>query len=365
MMQEQEPLSNNDLLALAVRTVDELLPEGWQVNLAPATGDPYLDRRSTPNAQLEAIGPDGSVALFAIASRLIASGRDLPPILEALSRWQEQTGAMPLLVSRYLSPTIRDVLRESGTSSLDATGNVELSFDSPAIAISRPGLDRDPWRRECTPGTLAGEPSGRVARALCDFETPLPVSLLSATAGTSAGATYRALDLLIDEGLVEKGERGWVTAVDWQGVLKRWAHDWSKAEQRFVTRLNLNGGVSAAIKTLQKLPADSYVVGGSQAAAALIGAKSEPRQLVVHCDSAVSLAADLDARPARRNDPAELIVHGRALSSAAARATRRRNITVAAPTQAYADLVLSDDSGADELLKALAAKTSAWRRAPR
>lgn len=363
-MQPHEPLSNNDLLALAVRTVDALLPEDWQVNLAPASGDPYLDRRSTPNAQLEVVGPDGSVAVFAIASRLVATGRDLPPILNALGRWQETNGAKPLLVARYLSPTVRDVLRESNTSSLDATGNVDLSFDSPAIAISRPGMDRDPWRHERTPSTLAGEPSGRVARALCDFETPMPVSLLSELADTSAGATYRALDLLIDEGLVEKGERGWVTAVDWRGVLRRWAHDWSVAEQRFVTRMNVAGGATAAIRNLQKLPADSYVLGGSQAAAAFTGSSTEPRQVVVHCDSAVSLADDLDARPARRNDPADLIVHGRALSSAAARASRRRNLTVAAPTQAYADLVLSDDPGAEELLMALAAKTSAWRRAP-
>ena len=98
---------------------------------------------------------------------------------------------------------------------------------SPAIALSRPGLDRDPWRRAAVRDSLRGEPAARVARTLCDYAIPMPISQLIELSGASAGATYRVLDLLLEEGLAEKGERGWIESVDVPALLRRWAVDWA------------------------------------------------------------------------------------------------------------------------------------------
>ena len=48
-----EPLSTGDLLARAVQSFDELLPEDWDTSLASANIDPYADRRIAPDALLE------------------------------------------------------------------------------------------------------------------------------------------------------------------------------------------------------------------------------------------------------------------------------------------------------------------------
>lgn len=47
-----EPLTANDLLALAVQTFDDLLPDGWETSVAAAGDDPYADRRLKPDALL-------------------------------------------------------------------------------------------------------------------------------------------------------------------------------------------------------------------------------------------------------------------------------------------------------------------------
>lgn len=348
-----EPLSTGDLLARAVQTFEDLLPQGWETSLASAAIDPYADRRTAPDALLEVAAPDGAVAVFAITAKLTFGGRDVSPALTHLKRWCDQHDALPLIVARYLSSTVREKLIAESGSFLDACGNVSVSSPSPAIVLSRPGLDRDPWRRSTTRESLRGEPAARVARALCDFATPISIAQLIELAGASAGATYRVLDLLIDEGLAEKEERGWIESVDLSGLLRRWAVDWAAAESRFTLRFESDDGLEATLKRLAKQSRNSYVLGGAHAAA-LTTEVQAPRAAVIHCDDIQSLIAQLGARPAV-NAAADLIVHGRGLDAAAMESTVTNRLVHAAPSQAYADLVLAGDTDtATTLIGALA-----------
>lgn len=348
-----EPLSSGDLLARAIQTFDDLLPEEWETSLTSAAMDPYANRRTAPEALLEVAAPDGSAAVFAIAAKLTFTGRDVAPTMSNLKRWCDQHDALPLVVARYLSTTVRERLAEQRASYLDACGNVSVASPSPAVVLSQSGLDRDPWRQSATRSSLRGEPAARVVRALCEFATPMPVAQLIELAGTSAGSTYRVLDLLLDEGLAAKGERGWVESVDLPALLRRWANDWAAAESRFVLTFESDDGLEATLKGLARQPRDTYVLGGSHAAE-LSADIRQPRAAVIHCDDIAGLMSALRARPARHPAAADLFVHGRGLGAAAMESAIVDKIVIAAPSQAYADLVLTGESdSARTLLRAL------------
>lgn len=357
-----EPLSLNDLLAHAVQTFGDTLPDDWEASLSRATDDPYVDRRTMPDALLEVEAPDGAIASFAAAASMTVTGRDVAPLLTKLRRWGEGHGTIPLVLARYLSSTVRDRLDEAGASYIDACGNVSIACPSPAIVVSRPGLPRDPWRRPQERDSLNGEPAARVARALCDFVAPMPIARLIELSGASAGATYRALDLLFAEGLATKGQRGWIESADWQRLLKRWAADWVTAERRFTLRFTLPDGVESAVSRLTREPVDSYLLGGGHAAAHFTG-DGNARQLFIHSDGAASLARRLEAEPASDAAGGDLTIHARSLSVAAARSGVARKLAIASPSQAYADLMLAgDDKAAGKLLKAMSKRPGAWRK---
>ena len=363
MLNLVEPLSLNDLLAHAVQTFGDLLPEDWEASLSRATEDPYLDRRVAPDALLEVEAPDGAKASFAAAANMTVTGRDVAPLLAKLRRWGDEHDTIPLVLARYLSSTVRERLDEAGASYVDACGNVSIGSPSPAIVISRPGLPRDPWRRSQDRDSLNGEPAARVARALCDFEAPMPIARLIELSGASAGATYRVLDLLFAEGLAAKGRRGWIESTDWQRLLRRWAADWVATERRFTLRFALPDGIESAVSRLAREPVDSYLLGGAHAAAQFTGG-GDAKQLLVHSEDAAALSRRARRRTGRRHDEGELTIHARGLAVAAARSGVTRKLAIASPSQAYADLMLAgDEKAAGKLLKAMSKRPSAWRAA--
>lgn len=363
-----EPLSPNDLLARIVQTLDEHLPEGWETSISPPTDDPYVDRRAAPDALLEVIAPNGERAAFAVAARITLAGREATPLLARLRDWGDRHETLSLVAARYLSSTVRETLTDGGASYVDATGHVNVVSTSPAVVLFRTGADRDPWRRSSLRDALTGEPAAAVARTLCEFDAPLRIARVIELSGASPGATYRVLDLLFDEGIARKGRRGWIESVDWPALLRRWALDRAAAERRFTLAFDLPGGADALPATLSKQPRDSYVLGGAHAAAAWVGEtgpRFAARQAVVHCEQPARLATRLGAVAAGRNTVGNLIVHVRGLRPAAARAQTRGKLRIAAPAQAYADLVFAgDDDAADRLLKAMKARARDWRAAP-
>lgn len=363
MAADIEPLSSNDLLAHAVQTLGELLPDDWETSLKPASDDPYADRRLLPDALLEVIAPDGTVVEFAIAAKLTMTGSETSRMLDRLRSWGATRSAPPLLVARYLSTTARDLASAEGASYLDATGNARVSASQPALALVQSGLDHDPWRRGTTRDNLRGEPAARVARVLCDFTAPMPTALLIELAGTSAGATYRVLDFLFAEGLAARGERGWIASADWPRLLARWASDWAATERRYVLRFTLPDGAESALRQLAREANGSYALGGEHAASNFEISRA-PTRLLIHSDAAAGLAARLGALPAGSGE-ADLLIHARGSTAAAARLAASRRLGFVAPSQAYADLVLGgNDQRAERLLTAMIDRESEWRREP-
>lgn len=348
-----EPQSTEDLLSRALQALDELLPEDWSTSLAAADVDPYADRRTNPDALLEVEAPDAAAIAFAVLAKMNLSGREVASAVMNLRKYAERHGTSSLVVSRFLSSTVRDQLREQNVSFIDACGNLNVSGSPPAIALSRPGLDRDPWRRTQTRQQLKGEPAARVVQTLLDLESPVRIADLIEISGASPGATYRVLAMLVEEGLVERSTRGWCDLVDRVGTLKRWAEDWASAASRFSLKFETLLGIEGTMKELARSPKGSYVLGGGHAAS-LIADIASPRTAVVHTDGTVMRFIIEGGHLIQRTGVPDLIVLGRGLDSAEIGATTKGKIRYSGPAQAYADLILcGDHAAADKLLRSL------------
>lgn len=356
-----EPHSQNDLLALAVQTYDELLPDGWETSLLAATDDPYIDRRQTPDALLEVVAPDGSTTGFAIIARLTLAGREADAATGLLRRWSESNGTESLIVSRYLSTTAREFALDGRASFLDATGNVHVACARPAMAIMRPGLDRDPWRASLSRASLRGEPAARVIRALCEHQCPVETARLIERAGASVGAAYRVIDLLIDEGVATKGARGWVDEVDWSRALERWAHDQSLGARKGVQRFKLPDGVDPAFEALASPNSPATTIGGGHAAS-LHDRTDAGDAIYLHTPTPLDLARHLGAVA---SDHGDLWIDSRWPALAARGATKSGKLSYVTVAQAYADLSVNPDSGqrALTLLDWMRENEARWRSA--
>ena len=132
-----------------------------------------------------------------------------------------------LLAAPFLSPRTRELLVEAGASYLDATGNVRLVADRPALFILTAGATVNPWREERPLISLKGPSSARVIRALCDFVPPYGVRELVEKAGSSLGSTSRVVSLLDREAIVKREGRGRVVDVHWPALMRRWVQDYS------------------------------------------------------------------------------------------------------------------------------------------
>ncbi len=96
------------------------------------------------------------------------------------------------------------------------TGNLPIIVQYPALYLRDTGAGRDPWRGPGRPrGTLRGPPAARVVRALIDFAAPVTVPELVRRSGASTGATYRVVEFLEREGMIERAPRGPNTGVEW------------------------------------------------------------------------------------------------------------------------------------------------------
>ncbi len=280
-----------DVLRRTVSVLQERLPPGWTATAAYDVPD---ENRRRVDAVVELAAPDRSrVRLVAEFKRAVVR-RDLLPVLEQLetARASVPPPTIPVLVSRYLSVSVRGWLDENDVSYVDATGNLRLVSGAPAIYLRDRGADRDPWRGPGRPrGTLRGEPAARVVRALADFYPPMPVTALVRRSGASTGATYRVLDFLEQEALVTRGTRGVVEQVPWRRLLERWSEDYGFQQDNAVSRFMQPRGLPALLTGLAATSELKYAVTGSLAAERW-AAYAAPRLATIYVDD-VAVAGEL------------------------------------------------------------------------
>jgi len=222
------------------------------------------------DAALRLRSPDGQQVVVLVEAKRLISTREVAVVLDVLSRslsdWREED-VVPLIAARYLAPGTRARIAELGGAYADATGNLLVRSDRPALFLRDQGADRDPWRGPGRPrGTLQGPPAARVVRALIDFAPPYSVPELAKRAGASTGATYRVIEFLEEEELLERRRYGPIAGVQWPALLRRWSEDYGFARSNRVATFLEPRGLPALLGRLADASDLEYVVTGSLAA---------------------------------------------------------------------------------------------------
>jgi hypothetical protein len=357
------PEREADVLKAAKDALRERLPLSWAIQAVQDHDG--LD--AGVDAVLRLTGEDASEVVVLIQAKRLINTRDVPSALDALrraaSRWGDDQSVATMLAARYLAPATRDRIAELGGGFADATGNVLLAADRPALFLRDRGADRDPWRGPGRPrGTLQGPPAARVVRALIDFAPPYTVPEVVSLAGASTGATYRVVEFLEAEGLLERERYGPIRDVRWRRVLERWSQDYGFAESNTVETFLEPRGLQNLTKRLSRSEDLKYVVTGSFAAERL--APYAPARLAMIYVKDIPDAAD--ALGLRRADTGANV----ALASGRYDAVFDRSQTidglkVAAASQVAVDLLTGpgrNPSEARALLDWMERDEREWRR---
>lgn len=248
--------------------------------------------------------PDGGRATIAIEARTTPTTRTVVEVADRADRLRVGGASRPtpFLVAPYIGRRVRAACRARGVGYADQSGAWSLRLDRPAIDWDLPGADENPTPPPPGLRTLRGVSTARVLRELVGRRPPLSLRTLAALAGVTSATAYKVLVLLEREGLVEREPRGAVVAVDWRGVLERWARDHVVDSPVTAQRWLAPRGVEALLEPLRELPTSAKVdtprvaVTGAWAARAdfdtLVGAR-----LVAYTDRPTALAARLGLRP--------------------------------------------------------------------
>lgn len=357
----EPPRSELDILRDCTAQLRRRLPKEWRVSVQPETSD-----RDTRFDALVTIGATpGTDARFLVEVKRLVTRSAVPIIASRLrdAGARDLVGTSPMLMSRYLSPSVREALDEQAMSFVDATGNMQLTSNQPPLFVRDRGADKDPWRGPGRPrATLVGEPAARVVRTLVGRRGPWTARQLVEASGASTGATYRVLEFLQEEGLVDKRDAEFVVT-DWANLLRRWSRDYGF----FTTNSTLSyiepRGVQIFLSKLSSTQDVTYAVTGSAAAAQW--APYAPTR-------AVTVYADRDADPSKRwgikpTDVGANVIIARPEYDVVFTDTSVSDdgYVIVAPGQAAVDLLTGpgrNPAEGEELLTWMTVNEPAWRR---
>jgi hypothetical protein len=269
-----------------------------------------------------------------------------------------------MVVAPFISERTQQILRQKGIAYADLTGNMYLTTEKPAIFIRDQGARADPWREERAIHSLKGPAAGRVVRGLCDFRPPYGLRELAARSRTPVSSVSRVTAFVDREGLVSRDERRQITAVDWQGLLHRWADNYSFTNSNRTWTYLEPRGLNHFLHDISDLGFTydrRYAITGSIAAAEL--APFAPARLcALYAENADRFASELKLRPARAGanvllaEPFDDVVFDRTWS--------RGDLVYVAPSQAAADLLTGtgrEPEEGEELVRWMKEHEDEWR----
>jgi len=354
-----QPSSETEILTECTALLRNRLPDDWRVDVQrPPTG-------AAADATLALTAPSGEQVRFLVEVKRLLVGRDIPKVSEQLrsAAGRELINAKTMVMSRYLAPPIRERLSERDMSFIDATGNMLVQSSRPALYVRDRGADKDPWRSPGRPrGSLAGEPAARVVRALIARRGPWSARDLVSASGASTGATYRVLEFLQEEGLVQKTGTDYALE-DWPTLLRRWSRDYS-----FVRNNRTSSYIEPrGLDKLQSKAANSeysqYAITGTIAAAQW-APYAPARAAMVYVDDASRAAKEWGLRPAEKG--ANVILAEPKYDVVFSGASANRNgAVIVAVEQAAVDLLTGpgrNPSEGEELISWMERNESEWRR---
>ena len=277
--------SGTDGIRSAVQQLRKYLPATWRLTEGPTCREATIVLRA----------PDSRVAHVVVVSKRRIDPKDVAVILTSARAESSRVGAL-LVAAPFLSPRTCELLASAGVSYLDATGNLRLVLERPAVFVETRGAQKDPARETRPLVSLKGPAAGRVVRALCDLLPPYGVRALAERCGSAPASASRVAGLLERDAIVTRGDAGEVTAVDWPALLRRWTQNYQFTSSNATMRFLEPRGLDALVQKLTRF-GRPYAITGSLAAARRISA-GVSRLATVYVADPSAVAESLDLRPA-------------------------------------------------------------------
>lgn len=360
---DRPPSNKRDVVRRVTELIADRLPRTWTSDLR----ENVVSGRRQADAVLSVRAPDGTRALVVIEAKRSLETRDAIPLAERLEALRAEFAegdavATGLLAAPYVNPATRVRLTDLGVGYADATGNLSLQLDQPALFLRDAGSDTNPWRGPGRPrGSFKGGTAARVFRALVDFAPPYSVPKLVRLAGASPGVTYRVVEFLEREDLLRREPRAGIVDVDWRQLIERWSREYGFALLPSTTAFLEPRGVEKALARLRTCDL-TYALTSSSGAQAY--APYAPlRALSVYVTSIDEAAAALELRVAPSGGNVLLAVPEDEV--AFKRTQPFDGLVVAAPSQVAADLLGGPGRAPEEgrvLLDWMEDNEHAWRR---
>jgi len=279
----------------------------------------------------------------------------------------KKNGAPVLIVASFLAPRTREILANQGASFIDATGNLRLTSNEPAVYIECQGLDSDPNRRPRPLRSLKGAAASRVVRALCDFRPPYGVRELAQVSSTPLGTVSRVVSFAEEQALLSRNKHKQITSVDWVSLIRHWGRDYNVRNSNVLGAFLEPRGLPALLDRLGKL--DRYAVTGSLAA---VG-EAPARLAMIYVDDINTAANLLNLVPTEAGanvwllEPFDAVVFERTRYIEFGEGHAATSVVAAAQSQVTADLLTSPGRGpqeAEALITWMKGTEDAWRQYP-
>ncbi len=354
---DKQPPTATQVARHVERALAERIPPGW--SLYARTEAP--PGRYQVDLLAEIASPSGETAVLAVEIKRTLEPRGVLQAVEQISAVTNRTlpRAVPIVAASYLSPRARAILRDRGVGYIDTTGNVRIEASTPGLFISADGVDRDPWPRDHKLQSLRGRGAARAVRAIVDTIPPYGVRELAQLTSVSAPTLSRVLDLLEREAIVTR-VRGAVSAVDWQGAIRRWTEDYDQTESNTSTVVLEPRGLTALEKKLRTTKL-RYVATGAFAAQRF-DPIAPARQAAIYVTDAIEFIDHLDLRETEAG--ANVVILEPFDPVAFDRAVERDGLRCVAPSQLAADLLTGpgrEPSQGEHLLKWMENNEHVWR----
>lgn len=365
MTLNEGPQTEQEVLRRGTAQITDRLPSGWTARLIEHT----LDRSDTKR-------PDGIVAvstpnsdergILIVAAKRRVVGRDVGELKRRLTQYAAvsapSSGAV--VMAPYLSPPVRSRLLDAALSFVDLTGNMRVELGRPGLFIADRGADKDPWRGPGRPrGTLKGEPAARVVRALADFDRKWRMRELANVSGASTGATYRVIEYLEREGLVERDESGVARVTDWRRLLRTWSADYGLVKNSRITRWIATRGIPGLLDRVARSQSEvRYALTGTLAA--MEWAEYAPATLVMAYVTDAQRAAEAWGLQPTESGANTILAEPPYAVMLDRTWTNEAGVQIAAPAQVVVDLLTGpgrSPSEAEALLSWMERNESVWR----
>ncbi len=345
-----EAISGTAVITTIGALLRNTLPVDWRLDVQREVG-------RGANALIVIGAPRGERATVALEAKDRLEPNVIPAALAHASRGADAV----MLAAPFLSERSRALVIERGGGYADATGNLRLRLDRPAVFIKLEGARSNPWPDRDEPlRTLKGPGAARVVRGLCELRPPYGVREVANRSRSSVSTTSRVLALLDRDALIDRGGSSRIVSVDWQSLLRRWAQDYSLTGSNRAMAFIEPRGLPALLK---KLSASGlrYSVTGSLAAAAR-GPLAAPRLGVVYVADTGLAAEELRLREV--DDGANVMLLEPLSDVVFDRTWVADGVEYAGMAQVAVDLLTSPGRGpseAEDVIRWMESNEDAWR----